>query len=73
MDDRFIAHYRANYWPSVPDNQREIEDANAHLIAAAPELLAALKKLCAEVQEYNCADIVLDEYYAAIDKAKEET
>jgi hypothetical protein len=56
--------------PEWPDNQAEAE-ANARLIAAAPEMLAALEELCAD--KYLADPINADRMgkaKAAISKAK---
>lgn len=59
------------------DNPQEGEEdgseealANAHLIAAAPDLLAALKEAADFVQPFNRAEDLLDKIEAVIAKAE---
>ncbi len=67
-----VAHFLAE---TIPGEKLEIQRANARLIAAAPELLAALEiadKFCGSLTSDECPDSVHIPIRAAIAKAKGE-
>jgi hypothetical protein len=49
---------------------RDQDDANARLIAAAPDLLEALKTLATQAESHGAEGIYWDKARAAIDKAE---
>lgn len=63
--------FKQEYWVSANGDQRQIE-ANARLIAAAPELLEALRALrnhCSGKPKPNTLLALLEKAHAAIQKA----
>lgn len=73
-DDSIVAQI---YSPADADEQTE--KANAQLIAAAPELLAAIKGLLSQINaipsaewEEVCGDLDFDAIHAAIEKTEGE-
>jgi hypothetical protein len=54
------------------DSPQEMETANAYLIAAAPDLYAALVALVAKEESFGWASSLLDKANAALRKARGE-
>ena len=64
----FVAQVLNHFNPNRADSAL-IFEANAHLIAAAPDLLAALERLCAQIEAQPNADVLLVPF-AAIQRAQ---
>jgi len=67
-NDRNLAS-RAPGWPTDSPQEREEGKANARLMAAAPEMLEALKRVCSEV-DIVAYTSVLKTVYEAVEKAE---
>jgi hypothetical protein len=66
--DDIYRFYIAEVWGGM-----DAHKANAHLIAAAPDLLEALEALVKQAEGHKAVGVYWDEARAAIAKAKGET
>lgn len=75
IDDVICDFDPEGVWPTVYQRSEEEKDANAKLIAAAPDLLEALESFVYEIEKTRSDDNFLEESYhlakEAIKKATE--